>query len=183
QAVEAQLLADPFQTGELLNELSSHIHYIQDALGADDQRLGNPFHLLQRTQEDPVKLGGLLAALPALPRGHKLHDAVIREDAEHNLHLRFEFILSERLEQDLFGVDMSQPGSPDRIIALWRDCPSDWLAFKARVAEQLRNWIRTHSCPFYQRPASDLASALNFRPSLSHLTGEQNDDVQNLSHK
>jgi len=55
-----------------LDELAGHVHHIQDALGADDQRLRHPFHPLLRTQEDPVKLGGLLAAFPALSHGHEL---------------------------------------------------------------------------------------------------------------
>jgi hypothetical protein len=48
------------------------------------------------------------------------------------------------LEQHLFGVNVGQPSSPDGIIALWRDSPSDRSALKARIAEQLRNWICVH---------------------------------------
>jgi hypothetical protein len=77
------------------------------------QRLGYPFRVLQRTEEDPVELLGLFAAFPALAGGHQLHHAVVRENTEHDAHLRLEFILGERLEQDLVCVDVSKPSSTD----------------------------------------------------------------------
>src|SRR5579864_7928956 len=84
-------------------------------------------------------------ALPALAGGRQLHHAIIGEDAEHDLHLRVEFILRKRLEQHLFGVNVRQPRSPDGIVAIRCKPPGDWLAFEARVAQQLRNWIHAHS--------------------------------------
>jgi hypothetical protein len=79
---------------------------------------GTPLHPLQRTQEHTVEFGDLRMALPTFPRGHQLHHAIIGEDAEHDLDLRLEFILRERLEQHLFGVNVGQPSSPDGVVAL-----------------------------------------------------------------
>jgi hypothetical protein len=142
--------ADFFQSGELLDQFPGHIDHVQDALRANDERLRNPLHLLQRAQEHAVERGSLLMALPTLPGGHQLHHAIIGEDAEHDLHLRLEFILRERLEQHLFGMNVRQPGPPDGIVAIRCDRLSDWLALEARVAEQLRNWIHAHLLSFPQ---------------------------------
>src|SRR5580704_1437341 len=172
--LEVHLRADLFQTGELFDELPGHIHHVEDTLRADDQRLGNPLHPLQRTQEHAVELGGLPMALPALPRGHQLHHAIIGEDAEHDLHLRLEFILRERLEQHLFGVNVGQPSSPDGIVALRRDSPGDWLALKASVAEQLCNWICVHSWPFYRSPEGDVLARYERRNSDDSLNPTEN---------
>ena len=79
---------------------------------------GTHCHSLQRTQKHAVELDGLPMALPALPGGRQLHHAIIGEDAEHDLHLRVEFIVRERLEQHLFGVNVGQPDSPDGVVAL-----------------------------------------------------------------
>ena len=40
--LQVHLRADFFQTGERLDELPGHIHHVEDALGADDERLRNP---------------------------------------------------------------------------------------------------------------------------------------------
>src|ERR1700676_4210938 len=163
--LQMHLRADFFQTGELFDELAGHIHHVEDALRADDQRLRNPPHLLQRTQEHAEELGSLLMAFPALSSGQQLHHAIVGEDAEHDLHLRLEFILRERLEQHLFGVNVSEPSAPDGIVAVWRDVPGDGQALKTRVAEQLCNRIRVHSWPFRRSPAGGCVGAL--RPSKS----------------
>jgi len=52
------------------------------------------------------------------PRRRQLHHAIISEDAEHDLHLRLELILGERLEQHLLGVNVDQKSPPDGIVAL-----------------------------------------------------------------
>jgi hypothetical protein len=144
--LQVHLPADLIETGELFEELPGHIHDVEDTLGADDQRLRNPLHPFERAQEDAVELRGLRAALPAHPRGHQLHHAIIGEDAEHDLHLRLELILRERLEQDLFRVNVGQPSAPHGIVAFRRDPPRDWLAPEARIAEQLCNRICAHCC-------------------------------------
>ena len=86
--------------------------------------------------------------LPALSRRDHLHHAIVGEDAEHDLHLRPELVLRERLEQNLFGLNMRQPSSPNGIVTLCCRSSSDRLAFEARIAEQLRNRICAHSFPF-----------------------------------
>src|SRR5262245_62470198 len=81
---------------------------------------------------------------PALPRGGELHHAVIGEDAEHDLHLRLEHMLGE----DFPGMNIGEPGAPDRVVAFRRDVPGARPALEARIAEQLCNGICAHGCSF-----------------------------------
>src|SRR5262249_6547180 len=61
--------------------------------------------------------------------------------------------LREWLEQDLFGVDMREPRTPDGVVALGRDAPGDGLALEAWVGKELRNRIGAH-CRLLRQPAA-----------------------------
>src|ERR1700720_4651919 len=100
--------------------------------------------------------------LPALSRRDHLHHAIVGEDAEHGLHLRPELILRERLEENLFGLNMRQPSSPNGVVTLCCHCPSDRLAFEARIAEQPCNRICAHSFPFCEQPAASRRASLAY---------------------
>src|SRR5262245_30035458 len=95
-------------------------------------------------------------ALPAGSGRHQLHHTIIGEDAEHDLHLRLELIIGERLEQNLFGMNVDQPSSSNGIVALRRNSQSDGLTFEASIAEQLGKRICAHCLSFPQVPYRDV---------------------------
>src|SRR4029079_19336395 len=63
---------------------------------------------------------------------------------EHDLHLRLEHRLRERLEQDLLSLHVGEPGAPDRVVAFGADLPGDGSALKSGIGEELGNRVFRH---------------------------------------